>query len=343
MLILATTLILALSFTTLFSIQSSLLLSQAIALIIGLVIAFLIYKSDLIVLKSVSLGFYLFSIILLVAVLFLGNDIRGSSRWFHLGLFNLQPSEVVKPMLAIFFASFLSDNPPKNIKNIITYLSILLLPTLLILFEPDLGSSLVILFLGLSLLFFSGLPYKFLTIGLIILSFIIIPAHSFLAPYQKERITSFINPYSDPYGTGYNVIQSIIAIGSGSFFGQGIKQGSQSQLQFLPEHHTDFIFASFTEEFGLLGATILIGLFLLILFKSYLVSLKIKDPFRKLLLLGIISIFAFESTVNIAVNLGLLPVTGITLPLFSYGGSSLITHLSLLGLFLLLDRSKTSL
>lgn len=343
MVILATTLILALSFVTLFSIQSSLIISQVVALLIGLAIAFFVYKSDLTVLKSISLGFYLFSLILLIAVLFLGNDIRGSSRWFHLGLFNLQPSEIVKPMLTIFFASFLSNRPPKNLKNIIIYLSLLFIPAVLILIEPDLGSCLVILFLGFSLLFLAGLPYKFLVIGLISLSIVLIPAHSFLAPYQKARISSFINPYIDPYGAGYNVIQSIIAIGSGSFLGQGIKQGSQSQLQFLPEHHTDFIFASFVEEFGLLGATILIGLFLIIFFKSHLIYFKLKNPFSKLVLLGIISIFAFEIAVNIAVNLGLLPVTGITLPLFSYGGSSLVTHLSFLGLLLLLDRSKTSL
>ena len=198
--------------------------------------------------------------------------------------------------------------------------------------QPDLGSALALIFLPLALLVASGQIRKLLIIGAVFMGLIIPLESKLLKPYQRQRLETFINPYSDPKGAGYNVIQATIAVGSGKVFGKGVKLGTQSHLNFLPERHTDFIFASFVEEFGLVGSTVLF-LSYAILFGYCLRGLKnLRDNRQKMLSLSILLLIFFQFVVNVGMNLGIMPVTGITLPLFSYGGSSILALGIILGL-----------
>jgi len=321
-------LVLSFSLTTIWSTAPRLFGQQLTFLAIGLVIGLIFYKLDLGVLFGISPVFCLLSLLLLTATLLFGDPVRGSTRW----LGPIQTSEAVKPLLVIFYAAFLANRDINKLKNLLLYAILALIPAVLIKIQPDLGSALVVLSLAAILAVFSGLNKK-----LVLLFLIISLAAAPLAPlvlkdYQIDRLQSFINPHQDPQGIGYNVIQSIIAIGSGGVLGKGVRLGTQSHLNFLPERHTDFIFASFAEEFGFVG--IVLALFAYYFLFSGLVgdTADLKEKNSRLLSSGIIWIFLFQMVVNIGMNLGLMPVTGITLPLFSYGGSSLISSMALLGL-----------
>jgi len=262
----------------------------------------------------------------------IGRNIRGSVRWIDLGFFNLQTSEIIKPLLAIFYSSYLAQNKLTKWKDLLLFLFISVIPVLMVVIQPDLGSALTLMCLPLALLVFTGHLKKLLIIGVIFFAVVIPLESKFLKPYQRQRIETFVNPYKDPQGAGYNVIQATIAVGSGGIFGKGVKLGTQSHLNFLPERHTDFIFASYVEEFGLVGATFLLAAYFLI-FRTCLQTGKIlKDSRASLLSLSVFSIIAFQAVVNVGMNLGVMPVTGITLPLFSYGGSSLLSFAILFGL-----------
>lgn len=321
-------LILSFSLTTIWSTTPNLFFNQLAFLILGIFVVLLFYRLDLGVLFSISPIFYIVSIILLVATLLLGEPVRGATRW----LGPLQTSEAIKPLLTIFYANFLVRHDINKIKNLLIYWVLALIPVILIKVQPDLGSALVILSLAGLMATFAGLNKK--TILLLAVSFIVlIPiAPKILKNYQLDRIESFINPESDPKGTGYNVIQSVIAIGSGGILGKGVRLGTQSHLNFLPERHTDFIFASFAEEFGLVGIFMALAAYYYLFSNFFEETANLKEKNAKLLHLGIVWIFFFQVVVNIGMNLGLMPVTGITLPLFSYGGSSLISFMALLGL-----------
>lgn len=332
-LIAALVLIEILSLTTIWSTVPSLFLSQLTFVLAGAIIVYLIHKIDLTVLFSLSWILYLLSIILLVITLVIGQNTRGSVRWIDLGFFNLQTSEIVKPFLAIIYSDYLSRNKSMGWKQLFLFLGLAAIPVLLVLIQPDLGSALTLTFLPVSLLCLTGNFKKIVLLGICFL-LVAVPLESkLLKPYQRQRIETFINPYSDPKGAGYNVIQATIAVGSGGLVGKGVKLGTQSHLNFLPERHTDFIFASFTEEFGFLGA--------LVLFVSYFTFLRgclgevlhLKAQYS-LLAMSIFLLFGFQIIVNIGMNLGIMPVTGITLPLFSYGGSSLLSFSILVGLML---------
>lgn len=327
--------ILLLGLTTIWSTVPSLFWIQFMFICLGVLIAVTLRKIDPRILAGFSWPMYIMTILLLLATLFFGQNIRGSSRWLVIGPLNLQPSELAKPFLAIFFADYIARNSLKTITSTITFLILASLPIYLIKIQPDLGSALVIAALALSHLFYSDFTRKYLVI-LPIAFIITLPFLSnFLHSYQLERLKSFVDPYHDPKGSGYNVIQSVIAIGSGGLIGKGVRLGTQSHLNFLPERHTDFIFASFSEEFGFLGIAILLSAYLIVLrlFVHLCTSLR-HDPFLFHLSLSIFTVFGFQIVVNVGMNLGLLPVTGITLPMFSYGGSSMLTFFTLLGLSL---------
>ncbi len=247
--------------------------------------------------------------------------------------FSFQTSEFVKPLLLLFYAKYLSDKKSKIIYSLLA-----VIPFILVLKQPDLGSALVLLIIPTVLYFSANFNPKTLLLSLTLVLLIAPLGLKLAKPYQRKRINSFINPYSDTQGSGYNVIQSIIAVGSGKFIGKGVGLGSQSHLSFLPEKHTDFIFASFVEEFGFLGATFVLFAYFILLTTMLNIASKLKHDHFYLVQLGIFTIFAFQMIINVGMNLGLLPVTGITLPLFSYGGSSLITSLILLGIQLKLTR-----
>ncbi|MBI3341878.1 FtsW/RodA/SpoVE family cell cycle protein [Candidatus Curtissbacteria bacterium] len=219
----------------------------------------------------------------------------------------------------------------RKFKNVITGLVIAGIPALLVFKEPDLGNALSILAIWGVVSIIAGFKLRHATILVAVIVFLILIGFEFLSPYQKNRIESFANPNSDPLGTGYNVLQSQIAAGSGGIFGKGLGKGSQSQLNFLPEAESDFIFASFVEQLGFLGAALLLSLYIYLIYRILSFDYSI-DTFSKLLVTGTCSFMAFQFFVNVGMNLGLLPVTGITLPLVSYGGSSLVSTLFLLGI-----------
>lgn len=325
-------LVLVLGIVTVWSTAPELFFTQLSFVIAGIIIVFLLSRFDSEVFFSISNFLYIASILLLILTMVVGKNIRGSVRWIDLGIFNLQTSEIVKPFLAIFYASYLSRHTLKKWLDILKFLFISIIPVLLIITQPDLGSALTLAILPLALLVFTGHLKKLLIIGAIFLSLIIPFESKILKPYQRQRLETFVNPYKDPQGAGYNVIQATIAVGSGGIFGKGVKLGTQSHLSFLPERHTDFIFASFVEEFGLVGAIFLLTSYFII-FKTCLTSGKVlKDSRASILSLSIFTIISFQTIVNIGMNLGVMPVTGITLPLFSYGGSSLLSFAILIGL-----------
>lgn len=325
-------LVLVLGLITIWSTVPDLFFTQLEFVIAGVIIVFLLSRLDTRTLFSISTGLYFLSILLLILTMIIGRNIRGSVRWIDLGFFNLQTSEIVKPLLAIFYSTYLSQNNLKKWKDLLKFLFISIIPVILVVVQPDLGSALTLVCLPLALLVFTGHLKRLLIVGVIFFAIAIPLESKVLKPYQRQRIETFINPYKDPQGAGYNVIQATIAVGSGGIIGKGVKLGTQSHLNFLPERHTDFIFASFVEEFGLVGATFLLAAYFII-FRICLQTGKIlKDSRASLLSLSVFSIMVFQTVVNIGMNLGVMPVTGITLPLFSYGGSSLLSFALLIGL-----------
>lgn len=258
-----------------------------------------------------------------------GETVRGSARWLSIFGIVIQPSEIFKPFIIIFIAGFLSGI--KNLKKIII-LSLFLFPLIiLILKQPDLGNVIIYLTVFLFLLLIEKY-YKILITVFLVFSLLTPVFWNVLHDYQRQRIVTFLNPNLDPQGTGYNALQSTISVGSGGFLGKGLGKGTQSHLHFLPEKHTDFVFASFAEEFGFLGSLILILLYLLLLFRILLISQICEDKRTYLLCLGIMAMFLAQIIINIGMNIGILPITGITLPLFSYGGSSILSSFIALGM-----------
>lgn len=323
--------------------ESNLALKQLIFFAVGLIIMLAIANFDYRIFSGASWYFYLGVIALLVIVDFFGKTTGGATRWIDLKIFQLQPSEFYKFVSIIFIAAFLSRRIGRiRIADIIYMFLMLLPPLFLILIEPDLGTALVIIFSWFVMIIFSKLSTKqyifiFGSLAALVAIFLlsvykIEPFAPFLKDYQRDRIETFINPSRDLYGKGYNVAQAQITIGSGGIFGRGLGHGSQSQLQFLPKPETDFIFSGFSEAFGLVGDLILFAAFLYLLIRTIDIARVAKDNFGYLLAVGTGATFAFQIIVNIAMNVGFAPVTGIPLPFISAGGSSLITSFALIGI-----------
>lgn len=326
------------------SAESGLWFRQAIAMGIGLLGLFFFSTLDYHYFKKGSVGIYLISVGLLVAVSFLGTPIRGSVRWFDLGFFNFQPAEFSKFALAAVLAWTFSVRGGllKRFRFVLGSFLYVLVPVALILWQPDLGSAAVHVLLWLGVLFVSAMPRRFFVHLLVIFLLVSSVAWQFfLHDYQKDRVRSFLDPTADPLGRSYNVIQSIVAVGSGGAFGSGLARGLQSQLRFLPERQTDFIFASTVEELGVLGGGLVIVLLLFIFYRMIRVIRLARDTFGTYLAAGIFFLFFSQALVNIGMNLGLLPVTGITLPFVSYGGSSLMISFWMIGVLLNISRSAT--
>lgn len=307
---------------------------QIVFFIIGIVlmicISFLNYKS----LRSYSWHFYFLAIILLLAVLFFGQSIRGTRGWFQIFGFGIQPVEFAKFAIIIWLATFFSKEA-RNIdllKNVIMSGLGVGVVVLLVLLQPDFGSALTIFGIWFLMLIIIGIKRKHL---LILLSLIIlICSISWLfvfKAYQKDRIMVFLDPSRDPLGRGYNMTQAIIAVGSGGMFGRGLGYGSQSQLKFLPESQTDFIFAVISEEFGLIGISIIIFLWCVLFWRFIKIINSSQDDFGAFLVLGILLLIFIQIMVNAGMNLGLAPVTGISLPFISYGGSFLLMGMIMVG------------
>lgn len=276
---------------------------------------------------------YLGSLVLLLLLFFFGHSALGARRWLHIGPFNFQPSEVVKITTILLLARFLSRKEEKIFwPDLLISLIVLAFPFLLISLQPDLGTALLLLPLGLLIVYLAGARIRHL---LLLIAFLLCAsplAWLLLHDYQKRRILTFLNPARDPLGAGYNVIQSKIAIGSGRLFGKGFLHTTQSS--FLPGHHTDFIFSSLAEGWGLLGSLFLLGIYLFLIIRAMEISLHAKDRLGSLLAAGIATLLASQIIINIGMATGLLPATGIPLPFLSYGGSHLMTCLISIGFLL---------
>ena len=279
--------------------------------------------------------FYILVLILLFCVDFFGVVASGSKRWINLFFINLQPSELMKIALIIFLARYYYKIPTHNVNNlkyiIIPFIS-LLIPVYLVVVQPDLGTAVLIAITGIIVIWLTGFRLKYFIYTFIIGMCLVPVAISFLKPYQKSRILTFFNPERDPLGAGYQIIQSKISVGSGGIFGKGFLLGSQSYLDYLPEKHTDFIFTLYTEEFGFVGAFILLLIYAGIIYRIAQIGHNSRNNFSRLYCYGFSAAFFVYVTVNMAMVLGLLPIVGAPLPIMSYGGSSMLSIMIGLGI-----------
>jgi rod shape determining protein RodA len=302
---------------------------------VGLLAMFIIMAIDYHSLAHWANVIYILNIGALILVIFLGKEKLGAQRWIPIGPFGLQPSEFAKIAIIITLAAMLDKKRSINsIKDLFPVLLHVALPILLISKQPDLGTSLVLLAIVMGMLFVGGIGYKLMA-GLIAVGILSIPIlWNFLEGFQKKRILIFINPNLDPLNSGYHVIQSKIAIGSGKLFGKGLFKGTQNQLNFLPEQHTDFIFAVLGEELGYIGGIILFILFFALIYRTLMIAYKARDLLGTYIVTGVAAMWTFQIMVNIGMTLGIMPITGIPLPFMSYGGSSFIMNMMAVGLVL---------
>lgn len=298
----------------------------------------LIISIDYRVLMTWNYYFYAATILTLTAALFMGESIASTQRWIDLGFFRLQPSEPAKLVLVITLASYYyrkDTGKGFGLGDLIVPGLLTLLPFVLILKQPDLGTALMFLFIFISMTLFVKLRWTTLvTLGSLCLAAIPLGWKFFLKPYQRQRIETFLHPEIDPLGTGYHITQSKIAVGSGQIFGKGYTQGTQGQLDFLPERHTDFAFSVWAEEWGFLGSIFFLACYFFMILWSLNVAITSRDKFGVLLAFGIVTLIFWQAVINLAMVVGLLPVVGMPLPLFSYGGSSVLTTMAGIGLLL---------
>ena len=307
---------------------------QLISAFFGLILLFSFAFFDYRSLNFFSTKLYFATLLVLLAVLFFGTTVRGTTGWIGFGALHIQPVETAKLVIIIFLASFFSKKKSQLsiVVRIITSIVLVLAPVYLIVKQPDFGSAMIIVFSWAVMLSVSGISRKNLLVLLLAGLLISYSGWFVLRPYQKERLVNFVNPYNDPRGSGYNVIQSMVAVGSGGVWGKGLGHGSQSQLNFLPEKHTDFIFAVIAEELGFVGATTVLLLLGILLYRIKEVARMAGDNFGYLLAIGIMIMFFSQILVNIGMNIGVMPVAGVPLPLLSYGGSSLVAVLASIGI-----------
>ncbi|GAQ94317.1 rod shape determining protein RodA [Thermodesulfovibrio aggregans] len=305
---------------------------QLIWLIIAVVFLFIFVTFDYTKLKNFWLIFYITGVLLLIIVLFAGKTAMGAKRWINLGFFSFQPSEIFKIVSIICLAAFLDNKQsPLSVKDTIKTLIIFgIIPFILIIKQPDLGTAILLFTITFIMIIYKGVPLRLLVLlfSLLIISIFFLWEIFWegLKEYQKNRLIAFIDPSIDPKGIGYNIMQSVITIGSGGLFGKGFLEGTQGPLKFLPERHTDFIFPIFAEEWGFIGCTILLALYLTIFIRLFHTSVIAKDNFGKLLSIGFTSIFVLYFSINIGMTLGIMPVVGIPLPFMSYGGTTLVAN-----------------
>jgi rod shape determining protein RodA len=309
---------------------------QVIRLSVALVVMFILAQVPPMMYRGMSVYFYVIGVLMLLGVLFFGVMGKGAQRWLDLGFMRFQPSEILKLAVPMMIAWYISKFtlPPRTIHIFVGFV-LVTIPTVLIAKQPDLGTSLLIASSGIFALFLAGMTWRLISIlGVLAGAFTPIMWFFLMKDYQKQRVLTFLNPESDPLGSGYHIIQSKIAIGSGGMEGKGWLQGTQSQLEFLPERHTDFIFAVFSEEFGLTGVIGLLGIYAFIIVRGMLIAARAQDAFSKLLAGSITLTFFVYVFVNIGMVSGLLPVVGVPLPLVSYGGTSMVTLLAGFGILM---------
>ncbi|WP_128892544.1 rod shape-determining protein RodA [Erythrobacter sp. HKB08] len=313
-------------------------------------IRFAVFLTMAVVMTQFSRGFVQFmafpaygiTLLLLMAVEAIGAMGGGSQRWLELGFIRIQPSELMKPVLVLALAHFYSNLPSGLIqswRSLVPAGILIAFPMALVLLQPDLGTSLAIAFGGAVVMFVAGLPLRWFVMGGVAAAIAAPLAFFFgLKEYQQRRVTTFLDPESDPLGAGYHITQSKIAIGSGGFSGKGFNQGSQSHLNYLPEPHTDFVFATMAEEWGLLGGFVVLLFFGLILRWGIQVAGRAKDRFSRLMAVGMVATIFFYVAINLMMVMGLAPVVGIPLPFMSHGGSSMMTNMICIGSLMMIDK-----
>ena len=319
-------------FSVTFQNHPAVMISQIVYLVLGIGIAIFLSFLDYRVLRGFSFFLYIIIIGLLILVLVFSNRTFGANRWIDFGVFQLQPSEIGKLIILLFLARFFTEKEEFKITDLLLLLVIIGVPIFLILLQPDFGTAMVFLVILIVLLAFSKFP-KIILAGILAAIIICAPiGWHFLKGYQKQRIYTFINPAHDPYGSGYNVTQAKITVGSGGLWGQGIGKGTQIQLNFLPVAHTDFIFASTAEALGFVGSSMIIVLLIFLVTRIISLARISKDSFGFYIAIGWGFLLLFQIFINIGMNLGIVPVTGIPLPFVSFGGSAMITNLAAIGI-----------
>jgi len=313
----------------------TMLIKHILRLIMGFGILFLIAQirpDDLRRLAPILFGL---GVLLLIAVLGVGIVSKGARRWLGVGGLSFQPAEIMKLALPMMLAWYFARVPlPPNLKQLALAGIITLVPVALIAKQPDLGTAILVLGSGFAMLFLAGMYWRVLA-GIAALAAVAIPyAWTHLHGYQQKRILTLLDPASDPLGAGYHTLQGMIAIGSGGFFGKGWLNSSQAHLEYLPESSTDFIFAVFAEEFGLLGILVLLGIYLFIVYRGFMIALLAQDSFTRLLAGGLTLVFFFYFFVNVGMVSGILPVVGVPLPLISYGGTAVVTLMAAFGMLM---------
>jgi rod shape determining protein RodA len=333
-------LLITISLVTLFSLNPDFFKGQVVVLIVSIIAFIFFSQTNYKILDTFAKPIYIVSLILLVIVLLLGIESRGSMRWVELFGLRAQFSEILKPFLAISFASYLANLKQYNLRGLLNVFLLLGPIALLIFFQPDLGNALLYVGVVMATLIYFGFAFKyFAAIFLPIVAFLPV-VWKFLHEYQRQRILTFLDPGKDPLGTSYNVIQSVIAVGSGMLMGRGLGQGTQSGLRFLPERHTDFIFATISEQLGFIGTIIMLVCFAVILYKIYTIFVNSDDKLAKIFAAIIFFTFLIQIFVNIGMNIGILPIVGVTLPFVSYGGSSLLSNFIFLGFLSAINKGR---
>ncbi|WVD65336.1 peptidoglycan glycosyltransferase MrdB [Orbus sturtevantii] len=280
--------------------------------------------------------FYIICIIFLVVVDAFGDSSKGAQRWLNLGFMRFQPSELAKIAVPLMVAKFINqEGCPPSLKTTLQTLAIIAVPTLLVAMQPDLGTAILVAMSGIFIIFLAGISWKFIIAAtLSIGAFIPIMWYFLMHDYQRERVLTLFNPERDPLGKGYHILQSKTAIGSGGLWGKGWLKGTQSQLEFIPERHTDFIFSVIAEEFGFVGAIVLLVLFLCLIARGLVIASQSQSTFGRVLIGGLILVLFIYVFINIGMVSGILPVVGVPLPLISYGGSSLVVLMAGFGIMM---------
>jgi len=315
--------------------EENLFVRQIIFLVMGVGVFFGAQLFDGHFWRNASIILYVATLLLLIGLLLFGEATRGARGWIDLGPISFQTAEFAKIAVVLFLATTLEKMhfDLAHVRHLIFAVLLVVVPVGLILLQPDFGSAFIVAAIGSVMILFTGLDKTKLLASLFALVLIAtIGWFGVLQPYQQQRVLTFMNPQVDPLGAGYNVRQAVVAIGSGGFWGRGLGLGTQSQLNFLPEQETDFIFASLAEELGFVGAFGVLFLYVLLLWAMYAAIQMTSDLFANFLLLGVFTMFLVQAMINIGMNMGLMPVTGVPLPLVSYGGSSLLVSYFALGL-----------
>jgi len=309
---------------------------QIIHIVIAVVLMLVIAQIRPRTIQFWSPWLFIAGVILLIIVLIVGDIGKGAQRWLDLGFFRFQPSEILKLAIPMMLAWYISEfSLPPTAKRVLTAVFMLAVPTLLVAKQPDLGTALLIASAGFFVLLLAGLSWKsIISVGIVIIASTPLIWTYVLHDYQRSRILTLIDPGSDPLGSGYHIIQSTIAIGSGGIYGKGWLNGTQSHLDFLPERSTDFIFAVFSEEFGFIGCVLLLLLYLYIIGRGLVIASQAQDTYSRLLAGSLTLTFFVYIFVNIGMVSGILPVVGVPLPLISYGGTSIVTLMMAFGILM---------